>query len=102
VWSKAGRNLEGLHAVGVIYSKISVHLCVKLCFAVIIIHFISWVMMYMMHAYLCYEYVCNFALQSVVLCFNWYHNYYQSNRVELLLEMKMLQYGIRVDDKRSL
>jgi hypothetical protein len=43
VQSKAGRNVEGLHAVGVLFTKDKCLLCVNLCVVLIFMHLFSWV-----------------------------------------------------------
>jgi hypothetical protein len=43
VRSKDGRNVEGLHAVGVLLIKDKCQLCVNSCAALIFMHFVSWV-----------------------------------------------------------
>jgi hypothetical protein len=54
VWSMAGRNVEGLHAVGDIFIKDKCQLCVKLCVASLFMHFFYGFFLCMLHVYFYY------------------------------------------------
>jgi hypothetical protein len=57
VRSKAGRNVEGMHAVGVLLIKDKCQLCVNSYVALIFMQFFSWVFPCMLHVYFCYYFV---------------------------------------------
>jgi hypothetical protein len=48
VWSKARRNVDGMHAVGVLFTKDNCLLCVNLCVMLIFIQLFLWVFPYML------------------------------------------------------
>ena len=52
VWSKDGRNEEGLHVFGVHFTKYKCLLCVNLCVILIFIQFFLWFFLYMLYLYI--------------------------------------------------
>jgi hypothetical protein len=43
MWSKVGRNVEGLHTIGVLFTKDKCLLCVNLCVVLIFMNLFLWV-----------------------------------------------------------
>jgi hypothetical protein len=86
VWSKAGRFVEGLHAVGDILTKISVNCVINLHAALLFMCLILWVypmhdynclyvygyFVYMLHVYVTVISVCIHAFMKCVCMFTFY------------------------------
>jgi hypothetical protein len=69
VWSKAGRFVEGMHAIGDILSKISVNFVINLHVALSFMCLLLWI--YLMSGYKClyiYGY-CLYMLYVYVYCY---------------------------------
>jgi hypothetical protein len=74
----AGRNVEGMHAVGDLFIKDKCQLCVKLCVASLFMHFLwvfpmyvacLFILLFCMNLCICIVFVCfNFVYSSKILC----------------------------------
>ena len=69
MWSKAGRNVEGLHVVGDIFIKDKCQLCVKLCVALLFMYFLWFFIVYDACVFLLL-FCMNLCICRVFVCFN--------------------------------
>jgi hypothetical protein len=72
VWSKAGRFMEGLHAVGDILTKISVNCVINLHAALLFPCLFLWVLLYMLHVYVYCYFSVNLCIYRCIGMFTFY------------------------------
>jgi hypothetical protein len=74
VWSMAGRNVEGLHAVGDIFIKDKCQLCVKLCVASLFMHLFLWVFPVYVACVFLLLFCMNLCICRIFVCFNFVYS----------------------------
>jgi hypothetical protein len=74
MWSMAGRNVEGIHAVGDIFIKDKCQSCVKFCVSSLFMHLFLWVFLVYVACVFLLLFCMNLCICIVYVCFNLVYN----------------------------